>query len=636
MQPIKPYSQWKERGIEAETGLKTERIMHTAPMKEKVHRRDQRLHSPAGPYAAMKPRTQLGKKVISRGKTGRKLRTSEYLKWRNQGHKTTGFKTGWTCECTLPAADAFPVVAPKMIGSKNKKRSRGSSQSTQQSPAKRRLINQPDEGTSVVPCHPDNEVSRKDLNGASYPEERLADTGKAQTTIQEHNSDSGLKGPSQLPEKAQNITPQNDDSDGTRVTPCDLDDNPAEDLQGLPEVCGRLEDAGKAQNATLQNDDSDGNILALCDPDNNHTGKDLQSLPELFERVEDTGKAQTTTQQHPDSEHDFKGPTEPAKRPENEKKTGRTVLPEIDPLLGVEIQFSNISFPVTAVIDTGAPCCTINLELAEKLGWQLRPGCPLLVNSPSGQVVSNKVVSAQFTIGTDKSRKFPMVASVLPTNIYVILGLSWLRENRFKINPIKRTLEHSDYSVECTHFTRSHLSKIPPGLWGRLEKEGKIEDNLVQHNNSEDALASASEPGEQPQDKGKPSITLPVADLQLMVEIQFSKLSFPVKALIDTGASGCIVGTTIAEKLGTVAAPIIESVMRFDGTQVQTTGTVFGEFTIGANNDRKFKLVADYVPDKVGCLLGLSWLRQNGFIINPMTRTLERPDYSIRCGVYRD
>ena len=321
-------------------------------------------------------------------------------------------------------------------------------------------------------------------------------------------------------------------------------------------------------------------------------------------------------------------------RPESEKGTTHTNMMEHDPLLGVEIQFSNMSFPVKAVIDTGAPSSTINLELAEKLGWQLRSGRPLLVASPDGSIVEScKIVSAPFTMGADESRKFQIVANVIPTSYPIRLGLSWLRQNRFKINPIKRTLDQSDYSVECTFYSEN-LSKIPLELWEKRGNKGQTGNNRQQHNDSQDVLTSAPEPGEQPQDKGKPHITPPAIDPKLILDIQFSKSSFPVKALIDTGSSGCIVSTTIAEKIGITGVPPIPSACTpFDATQLKSTGVAFGTFTIGANFDRKFELRGDILPSSRECILGLSWLRQNGFIINPMTRTLEGPDYLIRCGI---
>ena len=168
MQPIKPYAQWKERAIEVGTGLKTQRITQTVSTKEKIHRKYQKVYIPARPYATTKPRTQLGKTMIPSGKRARKLKASE-MKRRKIGHKAKDFNTGRACECTFPGTNAMPVAAPKTVERKNKKRPREGSQSTQRNPAKRRLINQSDEGIRVIPSHPDDKVSGKDLNGTSDP-----------------------------------------------------------------------------------------------------------------------------------------------------------------------------------------------------------------------------------------------------------------------------------------------------------------------------------------------------------------------------------------------------------------------------------------------------------------------------------
>ena len=362
-------------------------------------------------------------------------------------------------------------------------------------------------------------------------------------------------------------------------------------------------------------DDSDGIRATPCDSDDNHLGKDLQGPPEFCERPEDTGPAKTTTQQHPESENDLVALPETAERPENKEKPEyfRRVY---DPLLMVDLQFSDLSFPVKALIDTGATSCSVNLELAKKLGWQLLPGGPMSVYLPDGTALeSNKMVSAQFTMGADKSRNFQIVAKVFPSTDDVVLGLPWLRQNRFKVNLRKRTLEQSDYSVRCSYSDTINIDdftnppkdvKSCPGPWGAIEN------------------------------KAKSQTTKPASDAILTVEIHFNNLSFPVQALIDTGCTGCILHPRIAANIGSKILPgIAHNASLANGTQLKAAGRVSGEFSIGANSNRKFQVVADILPiaGPWQCVLGLPWLRQNGLIINPMTRTLEGPDYTIRCSI---
>ena len=397
---------------------------------------------------------------------------------------------------------------------------------------------------------------------------------------------------------------------------------------------------------TPQHDHSDGITATPCDSDDNHSSKDLQGSPEFCEKPEDSGKVQTTTQQHPESENDLLilGLPETAEKPENKEKSTNLILVYY-PTLAVNIQFSKLSFPVKALIDTGATSCSISQELAEKLGWQLKPGDPFLMYIPDGTALkSNKIVSAQFTMGADKHRNFQMVAKVCHFNHDVVLGLSWLRQNRFKINTVKRTLEQSDYSVRCVETINNNDLKnplnnanSPPGPGGAIEDKGRAKNSLPQHNDSDHASTSPSEPGGQSENKGKSQTSLLIVnDAILTVELQFNELSFPVQALIDTGCNGCILHPEIAANIGSKILPGFASdLFLCNGTRLQPAGSVFGEFSIGANRDRKFKVIANILP--IGgpwqCILGVPWLRQNGFIINPMARTLEGPDYTIRCSI---
>ena len=147
--------------------------------------------------------------------------------------------------------------------------------------------------------------------------------------------------------------------------------------------------------------------------------------------------------------------------PEDEEQ--KALLPRHDPLLIIELLFNGISLPVKALIDSGASAPIISLKLAEKLGWQQKASIQL-TQADGTKLESSKVVSTQFNIG---SCTFQLDAEVLTNmgNRQLILGLSWLRENGFMINPVKRTLEHTTgYSIKCSELNLSKITIIEGDL----------------------------------------------------------------------------------------------------------------------------------------------------------------------------
>ena len=93
---------------------------------------------------------------------------------------------------------------------------------------------------------------------------------------------------------------------------------------------------------------------------------------------------------------------------------------------------------VGALIDSGASAPVMSLEVAEMLGWEKREQPIRMTQADGTKLESCHIVCTQFSIG---NREFQLDAEVLDIGSrQLVIGLSWLRENGFILDPIKRTL----------------------------------------------------------------------------------------------------------------------------------------------------------------------------------------------------
>ena len=109
--------------------------------------------------------------------------------------------------------------------------------------------------------------------------------------------------------------------------------------------------------------------------------------------------------------------------------------PRHDPLLRINIVLKGI--PVVALIDSGASAPVISPTLANKLEWREKE--PTCMAQADGTILeARRVVSARFYLADlDLPQPFNIDAEVIDIgNHDLILGLSWLREHGFTINPI--------------------------------------------------------------------------------------------------------------------------------------------------------------------------------------------------------
>ena len=122
---------------------------------------------------------------------------------------------------------------------------------------------------------------------------------------------------------------------------------------------------------------------------------------------------------------------------------------------------------VKALIDSGASAPVMSPELAEKLGCQPRPGkCPIRMTQADGtKLESRRMVSTMLYM---RNREFQLDAEVLNLGgRQLVIGLSWLRENGFILDPVKRTLEKAGCVVQCSELnlpkvTFIEASNLPP------------------------------------------------------------------------------------------------------------------------------------------------------------------------------
>ena len=140
----------------------------------------------------------------------------------------------------------------------------------------------------------------------------------------------------------------------------------------------------------------------------------------------------------------------------------KSSTPRHDPLLIVNVNLnpkpprSQRMILVGALIDSGASAPVMSPELAEKLGWEKREQPIRMTQADGTKLESRHIVCTQFSIG---NREFQLDAEVLDIGSrQLVIGLSWLRENGFILDPIKRTLTRSDgYSIQC-----SKVPKVTP------------------------------------------------------------------------------------------------------------------------------------------------------------------------------
>ena len=103
-----------------------------------------------------------------------------------------------------------------------------------------------------------------------------------------------------------------------------------------------------------------------------------------------------------------------------------------------------------------------------------------------------------------------------------------------------------------------------------------------------------------------------------------------VGALIDSGASAPVMSLEVAEMLGWEKREQPIRMTQADGTKLESGQIIYTQFSIG---NREFQLNAEVLD--IGSrqlVIVLSLLRENGFILDRIKRTLTRSDgYSIQC-----
>ena len=112
-----------------------------------------------------------------------------------------------------------------------------------------------------------------------------------------------------------------------------------------------------------------------------------------------------------------------------------------DPLLIVNVNLHQKKprlkrmISVGAVIDSGASAPVMSPELAEKLGWEKKEQPIRMTQADGTKLESRHIIYTQFSIG---NHEFQLDAEVLDIGSrQLVIGLSWLRENGFILDPIK-------------------------------------------------------------------------------------------------------------------------------------------------------------------------------------------------------
>ena len=83
-----------------------------------------------------------------------------------------------------------------------------------------------------------------------------------------------------------------------------------------------------------------------------------------------------------------------------------------------------------------------------------------MTQADGSKLESRQIVSTQFSM-EDENQEFKVDAEVLNIGArQFIIGLSWLRENGFSINPVKRTLSRPGYTVKCVELKLSQIIMI--------------------------------------------------------------------------------------------------------------------------------------------------------------------------------
>ena len=124
------------------------------------------------------------------------------------------------------------------------------------------------------------------------------------------------------------------------------------------------------------------------------------------------------------------------------------------PLLTVDVKFhvpwTKSMISVKALIDSGASAPVISPKLAERLGCQPRK-CYIRMTQANGtKLVSCRMISTKLCM---RNREFQLDAAVLNLGErQLVIGLSWLRENGFILDPVKRTLEKAGCVVQCSEL----------------------------------------------------------------------------------------------------------------------------------------------------------------------------------------
>ena len=162
----------------------------------------------------------------------------------------------------------------------------------------------------------------------------------------------------------------------------------------------------------------------------------------------------------------------------NAAKAPKAPQPRHDPLLTVDVKFqvpqTKTMISVRALIDSGASAPVMSPELAEKLGCQPRPGPPIWMTQADGtKLESDRMVSTKLCM---RNREFQLDAEVLDLGgRQLVIGLSWLRENGFILDPVKRTLEKAGCVVQCSELNLPKVALIEASeLTLTLEKEDCI------------------------------------------------------------------------------------------------------------------------------------------------------------------
>ena len=100
-----------------------------------------------------------------------------------------------------------------------------------------------------------------------------------------------------------------------------------------------------------------------------------------------------------------------------------------------------------------------------------------------------------------------------------------------------------------------------------------------------------------------------------------------VEAIVDSGASAPVVGERVAKKLGVWKRARKVRVKQGDGSHLSGGNFVinhwFQVFSSPGVSLGKYSLDAEVLDiGKKDVVLGLSWLRENGFVVDPMDRCL--------------